>query len=75
VTDKKIPPAETTSWKARRQLSGNRNLLAAMMAEREVAVFHTTVMRWVLRYVCMKRPSTSAAAGAIEISSLRHCRR
>src|SRR5450631_4188504 len=25
--------------------------LAAMMAEREIAVSHTTVMRWVLRYV------------------------
>jgi hypothetical protein len=25
--------------------------LAAMMAEREIAVSHTTIMRWVLRYV------------------------
>jgi transposase-like protein len=25
--------------------------LSAMMAEREIAVSHTTVMRWVLRYV------------------------
>jgi len=24
--------------------------LAAMMAERDVIVFHTTIMRWVLRY-------------------------
>jgi transposase-like protein len=30
--------------------------LAAMMAERDVIVSHTTIMRWVLRYV----PDTSA---------------
>jgi transposase-like protein len=30
--------------------------LAAMMAEREIDVSHTTVMRWVLRYVSVDGP-------------------
>lgn len=52
--------------------------LAAMMTEREIVVSHTTIMRWVLRYVpeyerrwarrvrhgvWTKRPLTSVAAG------------
>jgi transposase-like protein len=37
----------------------------AMMAEREIAVSHTTIMRWVLKYV----PELRATVGALRTSS------